>query len=115
LSSPFRPLVLITLIIFTPIIKNMIEAILSISGRVQGVGFRESARRTLSGMGMTGFVRNLAVGGVEAIVECESPRELDDAVAKLRKAPLPIEVREIAVSGVREIGKRRFWEFSIGR
>lgn len=39
------------------------------SGRVQGVGFRYTARNLAQGFPVTGFVRNLDDGRVEMVVE----------------------------------------------
>lgn len=50
------------------------------SGRVQGVGFRYTARRLASGFDVVGTVRNLADGRVELIAEGE-PREIDALLA----------------------------------
>lgn len=46
------------------------------SGRVQGVGFRYTARKAARCYDVTGFVRNLPDGRVEIVVEGEE-RELD--------------------------------------
>lgn len=49
----------------------MICARVRISGRVQGVGFRYYTRRCAKELGITGWVRNLPGGGVEALLEGE--------------------------------------------
>ena len=43
-----------------------------VSGRVQGVGFRYSARREAVALGLVGWVRNLDSGDVELWAEGES-------------------------------------------
>lgn len=42
-----------------------------VRGRVQGVGFRASTRRTAAACDLLGFVRNLPDGGVEIVAEGE--------------------------------------------
>jgi acylphosphatase len=54
------------------------------SGRVQGVGFRYTARRIAEGYAVTGFVRNLADGRVELLAE-GTRAELDQFLARIAK------------------------------
>jgi acylphosphatase len=49
-----------------------------VSGDVQGVGFRWSTRGEAAGRGLSGWVRNLPDGRVEAVFE--GPREDVDAM-----------------------------------
>jgi acylphosphatase len=51
--------------------ERMIRTRIVISGRVQGVYFRASARDTARAYGVFGWVRNRADGDVEALVEGE--------------------------------------------
>lgn len=41
------------------------------SGRVQGIGFRFTAEDIAQGLGITGWVKNLSDGRVEAVAEAE--------------------------------------------
>lgn len=41
----------------------------SVSGRVQGVGFRDATRRKAQALGLTGWVRNCANGDVEGLAQ----------------------------------------------
>lgn len=57
-----------------------------VSGVVQGVFFRESTRREAVGRDLSGWVRNLYDGRVEAVFEGE-PESVDDMVAWARTGP----------------------------
>ena len=55
------------------------------SGRVQGVGFRYTARQIAQAHAVTGFVRNLPNGRVELVAE-GSPAELDGLLKEIAAA-----------------------------
>jgi acylphosphatase len=67
-----------------------------ISGRVQGVFFRDTCRRLAEQNGVTGWVRNLPDGRVEAVFEGpdEGVRQLVDWA---RSGPRLADVDEVAV------------------
>lgn len=56
-------------------------------GRVQGVGFRYSARRVAAGFDVSGYVRNLPDGRVE-LVAAGDDGEVDDFLQALRESEL---------------------------
>ncbi|MFM8719970.1 MAG: acylphosphatase [Chthoniobacterales bacterium] len=56
-------------------------------GRVQGVGFRYTARRVASGFDVSGYVRNLSDGRVELLASGE-PDEVDGFLTALRESEL---------------------------
>lgn len=57
-----------------------------VTGRVQGVWFRESTRRMATEAGLAGWVRNLPDGNVEALFEGPAEK-VASAVAWCRKGP----------------------------
>jgi len=67
-----------------------------IEGRVQGVGFRYFTRRTANGLGLSGFVRNLPDGSVEAVA-AGSRESLEALEEHLRKGPPASRVDTVQV------------------
>ena len=63
-----------------------VRARVLVSGRVQGVWFRESTRERASALGLTGWVRNLRDGRVEALLEGDR-QSVDAALDFLREGP----------------------------
>jgi acylphosphatase len=76
--------------------KDLVRRYL-VRGRVQGVGYRYFVERIALELGLTGFVRNLAEGGVEVVAR-GSPRDLDTLEGLLHQGPLWAEVRHVEVS-----------------
>ena len=83
-----------------------------ISGRVQGVGFRWFTKDVASREGVTGYVRNLPDGRVEALVEGDT-----DAVTRverlLRQGPPGARVQTVNVMTEEPGGA--YHDFSIQR
>jgi acylphosphatase len=74
----------------------MTRAELLISGRVQGVFYRASAQQEGLRLGLTGEVRNLPAGEVEAIVE--GPKErIEEFIAWCRRGPPAARVENVQV------------------
>lgn len=67
---------------------------LRIVGRVQGVGFRDALRREATRLGVTGWVRNLAGGDVEAVAQGDSAA-LDALLAWARRGPAAARVERV--------------------
>lgn len=67
---------------------------LCIGGRVQGVGFRFYTVKTANKLGLTGYVRNLRDGRVEAYAEGDE-ETLKEFVDKLKEGPMMASVRKV--------------------
>ncbi len=62
-----------------------------VSGRVQGVFFRQSAVHEAQGLGLNGWIRNLADGGVEGLAGGEAAA-LEQFHAWLQRGPPAAQV-----------------------
>lgn len=76
---------------------------LTVTGRVQGVGYRWFVRTLAASLGLTGWVRNREDGSVEAQAEGEAAA-LDELVARMKSDHLAarvdsIERREVPPQG----------------
>jgi acylphosphatase len=78
-----------------------------ISGRVQGVGFRESCRHEAQRIGVAGTVRNLADGSVEAVLE-GTPPAVDRMIAWCHRGPRSADVRHVDVAHEEPTGTSGF-------
>ncbi len=75
---------------------NNVRAELKITGRVQGVFYRQSTMETASGLGLTGWVRNCPDGSVEAIFE-GNKQAVDLAIEWCREGPPAAKVIDIKI------------------
>ena len=74
----------------------MVRLRVLISGRVQGVFFRDTCRRMAREHGVAGWVRNLPDGQVEAVFEGR-PQDVDRLVAWARRGPSRAVVVDVTV------------------
>ena len=85
---------------------------LLVSGRVQGVGYRYSTKVMATQLALTGWVKNLADGRVEAIAE--GPREkLESLVAWAKQGPSSARVEDVAATWSDATGE--FSAFGVAR
>ena len=67
-----------------------------VSGRVQGVFFRDTTRRRAEAAGVAGWVGNRADGAVEAVFEGD-PAAVEEMVEFCRRGPSRAEVASVEV------------------
>jgi acylphosphatase len=77
----------------------MVARLLTIRGRVQGVGYREAMVDAAMAMRVTGWVRNRHDGTVEALVQGDAGN-VDRVVSWCRRGPASARVAEV---GSREV------------
>lgn len=74
----------------------MVRRLVTVSGRVQGVFFRESTRQTAEAHAVSGWVRNTDEGTVEAAFEGE-PDAVEALIEFCRTGPGGAEVAAVEV------------------
>jgi acylphosphatase len=67
-----------------------------VSGRVQGVFFRDTARRRAEAAEVSGWIRNRPDGAVEAVFEGD-PERVEEMVEFCRHGPSRAEVAKVEV------------------
>lgn len=75
----------------------MIARRIIVEGRVQGVGYRAFVVRQAEARGLTGWVRNLSDGNVEAVL-CGAEDDVAAAIEACRRGPRLAIVRELMES-----------------
>lgn len=83
---------------------------MTISGKVQGVFFRDTTRRTANDLGVTGWVKNLSDGRVEAVAEGPE-NAVDKLVEFAHEGPARANVKNVEVE--EETPTDEFSDFSI--
>ena len=81
-----------------------------VSGRVQGVFFRDHTQRWASSLHLTGWVRNIRDGRVETLVEGDKEK-IEDLVSKLREGPPLARVENVDIDW--EDYKGKFKDFRV--
>ena len=87
----------------------MIAKKIILNGRVQGVGFREFARRYASIHRINGFVRNLTTGELEIFAQ-GADQELSKFIKEIKRGPMLADIKEISCmdADVQEMYKTGF-------
>jgi acylphosphatase len=88
----------------------MKQAHLIISGYVQGVWYRKFVKTNAVKLGITGWVRNITNGKVEAIIQGEE-KPIEQLIKMCRVGPQFAEVKNVDVEW--EVVEEKFEEFVI--
>ena len=67
-----------------------------VSGKVQGVFFRENTRKKAAEFGLSGFVRNLPNGKVEAVFEGDKEK-IEKIIQWIKKGPETAQIENIEI------------------
>jgi acylphosphatase len=84
-----------------------LQARLTITGRVQGVGYRDWAMATGQRLGLTGWVRNRRDGTVEILAAGESAA-IERLIAACREGPPGAAVRSVQAEPAQDEGAMDF-------
>lgn len=84
--------------------SNLAAVRVVVRGQVQGVFFRDFTTRRARKLGLTGYVRNLTEGAVEAIAEGERVK-LENLVRHMRQGPSGASVASVETSWSEYTGK----------
>ncbi len=84
---------------------------ITLSGKVQMVGFRFYAVQNAMRLGINGFVRNRRDGGVEVVAEGED-EQMEEFVDVLKKGPPASRVEDVSVEDYPSAGES-FSDFEV--
>ena len=88
----------------------MKRVLLTITGKVQGVGFRRYTAQRAHALGLTGYVCNLDNGNVEVLAQGAFP-SVDQLIAECEVGPPYADVRNVLVE--EDEGDEIYLDFSI--
>lgn len=88
----------------------MLKKHIFISGRVQGVGFRHFTRKNAESLGITGWVKNLPDGRVEAVFQ-GSEEQIEELIQRCKNGPIASYVQDIEAE--KDLGDEDFDDFSV--
>ena len=92
----------------------IVRAHVYISGRVQGVFFRSNTRNMAEKLGLTGWVRNLPDGRVEAVFEGEES-SVKEVIEWCHRGPSYASVSDVEVKFRRATGEFDRFEIRYSR
>lgn len=78
----------------------------TVSGRVQGVYFRAATREVATDLGLSGWVRNLPEGRVEAVLQGPAAA-VDKAVEFCRSGPPTASVEDLELTELEPVDHER--------
>ena len=84
-----------------------------VSGRVQGVLFRDGTRRQAKKLGITGWVKNLGDGRVEAVFEGEKVK-VEQIVNWAKRGPILSKVENLEIAWEEHKGEFSSFEIKYG-
>jgi acylphosphatase len=85
---------------------------LIVTGRVQGVGYRDSLRREAQRRGIAGWVRNRGDGSVEAVLQ-GTQDAVDATIAWARRGPALARVLEVRTHPERDDATNTYSNFEV--
>lgn len=86
--------------------KKMVRAHLRIYGLVQGVFFRSTMKQVANKLGVTGWVRNMPDGSVEAVIEGPEDK-VEEIIKWAHRGPPLARVEKVDVEWQRYKGEFR--------
>ena len=75
---------------------NTVRAVITVSGYVQGIGYRYFAIKAAKELGLKGAVRNLAEGKVEVVAEGPK-KDIEELVERLRGGHYLARVEDVDI------------------